>query len=405
MRTQGLSDSLGSNSDGNTADRRIPLVILTGFLGAGKTTVLNYLLRNSKGRRLAVLVNDVGEVNIDAALARNVAQVDSGSTEDIVELSNGCICCGIQDEFGKAVMELAKKNPDCIIVEATGIAEPLRIIESLAAQNDEGLSALEFARIVNLVTLVDAHWWVKKVQEIYSPVRRPLMLFSDPRRPLSELLTMQVECANMIILNKIDLVDEESLARSRAALSAICPSSQILTTIEGQLEIEQFLENERFDIATAFKSSGCDLELSSIRSGDSGQMEESKTHDHGDFGLMTFTYRSRYQLRHDKLVSYLRSRIPGLLRAKGFVWTDRETDRIGFASLAQDTLRFDYLGKWIHALVMNGDMDPSGIPAPIWQIWDDSTGDRRQEIVFIGIDLDQKSIESELESFRREKEC
>ena len=405
MRTQGLSDSKGSSSEGNTADRRVPLVILTGFLGAGKTTVLNYLLRNSKGRRLAVLVNDVGEVNIDAALARNVAQVDSGSSEDIVELSNGCICCGIQDEFGKAVMELAKKNPDCIIVEATGIAEPLRIIESLAAQNNEGLSALEFARIANLVTLVDAHWWVKKVQKIYSPVRRPLMLFSDPRRPLSELLTMQVECANMIILNKIDLVDEESLARSRAALSAICPSAQILTTIEGQLEIEQFLENERFDIATVFKSSGCDLELSSTRSGDSGQMEESKTHDHGDFGLMTFTYRSRYQLSHDKLVSYLRSRIPGLLRAKGFVWTDRETDRIGFASLAQDTLRFDYLGKWIHALVMNGDMDPSGIPPPIWQIWDDSTGDRRQEIVFIGIDLDQKSIESELESFRCEKEC
>ena len=404
MRTQGLSDSQGSSFEGNTADRRVPLVILTGFLGAGKTTVLNYLLRNSKGRRLAVLVNDVGEVNIDAALARNVAQVDSGSSEDIVELSNGCICCGIQDEFGKAVMELAKKNPDCIIVEATGIAEPLRIIESLAAQNNEGLSALEFARIANLVTLVDAHWWVKKVQEIYSPVRRPLMLFSDPRRPLSELLTMQVECANMIILNKIDLVDEESLARSRAALSAICPSAQILTTIEGQLEIEQFLENERFDIATVFKSSGCDLELSSTRSGDSGQMEESKTHDHGDFGLMTFTYRSRYQLSHDKLVSYLRSRIPGLLRAKGFVWTDRETDRIGFASLAQDTLRFDYLGKWIHALVMNGDMDPSGIPPPIWQIWDDSTGDRRQEIVFIGIDLDRKSIESELESFRRENE-
>ena len=405
MRTQGLSDSQGSSSKGNKADRRVPLVILTGFLGAGKTTVLNYLLRNSKGRRLAVLVNDVGEVNIDAALARNVAQVDSGSTEDIVELSNGCICCGIQDEFGKAVMELAEKKPDCIIVEATGIAEPLRIIESLAAQNNEGLSALEFARIANLVTLVDAHWWVKKVQEIYSPVRRPLLLFSDPRRPLSELLTMQVECANMIILNKIDLVDEESLARSRAALSAICPSAQILTTIEGQLEIEQFLENERFDIATVFKSSGCDLELSSTRSGDRGQMEESKTHDHGDFGLMTFTYRSRYQLSHDKLVSYLRSRIPGLLRAKGFVWTDRETDRIGFASLAQDTLRFDYLGKWIHALVMNGDMDPSGIPPPIWQIWDDSTGDRRQEIVFIGIDLDQKSIESELESFRREKGC
>ena len=403
IRSQSLSDSNGSKSLGDTADRRIPLVILSGFLGAGKTTVLNHLLRNSKGRRLAVLVNDVGEVNIDAALARDVAQVDSGSTEDIIELSNGCICCGIQDEFGKAVMELAKKNPDCIIVEATGIAEPLRIIESLAAKNDEGLSVLEFARIANLVTLVDAHWWVKKVQEIYSPFRRSLMLFSDPRRPLSELLTIQVECANIIILNKIDLVDEESLARSRAALSAICPSAQILTTIEGQLAIEQFLENERFDIATVFKSSGCDLELSSASRGDSRQMEESKTHDHGDFGLMTFTYRSRYQLSHDKLVAYLRSQIPGLLRAKGFAWTDREPDRIGFASLAQDTLRFDYLGEWIHTMVANRDMDRSQIPPPIRRIWDDSTGDRRQEIVFIGIDLDQKSIESRLDSFRLDK--
>ncbi len=403
IRSQSLSDSNGSKSLGDTADRRIPLVILSGFLGAGKTTVLNHLLRNSKGRRLAVLVNDVGEVNIDAALARDVAQVDSGSTEDIIELSNGCICCGIQDEFGKAVMELAKKNPDCIIVEATGIAEPLRIIESLAAKNDEGLSALEFARIANLVTLVDAHWWVKKVQEIYSPFRRSLMLFSDPRRPLSELLTIQVECANIIILNKIDLVDEESLARSRAALSAICPSAQILTTIEGQLAIEKFLENERFDIATVFKSSGCDLELSSASRGDSRQMEESKTHDHGDFGLMTFTYRSRYQLSHDKLVAYLRSQIPGLLRAKGFAWTDREPDRIGFASLAQDTLRFDYLGEWIHTMVVNRDMDRSQIPPPIRRIWDDSTGDRRQEIVFIGIDLDQKSIESRLDSFRLDK--
>jgi len=403
IRSQSLSDSKGYTSEEDTTDRRIPLVILSGFLGAGKTTVLNHLLRNAEGRRLAVLVNDVGEVNIDAALARDVAQVGSGSNEDIVELSNGCICCAIQDAFGKAVMELAKRNPDCIVVEATGIAEPLRIIESLAALNDEGLSALEFARIANLVTLVDSNWWVKKVQEVYSPVRRSLMLFSDPRRPLSELLTIQVECANIIILNKIDLVDEESLARSRAALSAICPSAQILTTIEGQLAIEQFLENERFDIATVFKSSGCDLELSSASRGDSRQMEKPKTHDHGDFGLMTFTYRSRYQLSHDKLVAYLRSQIPGLLRAKGFAWTDRESDRVGFASLAQDTLRFDYLGKWIHALVMNGEMDRSSIPASIWRIWDDTTGDRRQELVFIGIDLDRTAIERELDSFRLEE--
>ena len=403
MGTQDLSNSKESTSERDTTDRRVPLVVLSGFLGAGKTTVLNHLLRNPGGRRIAVLVNDVGEVNIDAALTRDVAQVDSGSTNDVVELSNGCICCAIQDTFGKAVMELAKRKPDCIVVEATGIAEPLRIIESLAAQNDEGLSALEFARIANLVTLVDANWWVNKVQEAYSPVRRSLLLFSDPRRPLSELLTMQVESANVIILNKIDLVDEESLVRSRAALAAICPAAQILATSEGQVAIEQFLENERFDIATAFKSSGCDLELSSANREDGVQTKESKTHDHADFGLMTFTYRSRYQFSHEKLVAFLRSRIPGLLRAKGFAWTDREPDRIGFASLAGDNLRFDYLGKWIHAMVLSGDLDRSRIPAPIWRIWDETTGDRRQELVFIGIDLDRKAIESELASFRIEE--
>ncbi|HCR30200.1 MAG TPA: hypothetical protein DIV79_09315, partial [Opitutae bacterium] len=203
MGTQDLSKNKESASERDTTDRRIPLVIITGFLGAGKTTLLNHLLRHPDERRLAVLVNDVGDVNIDAALTRDVAQVDSGSADEIVELSNGCICCGIQDAFGKAVMELAQRRPDCIVVEATGIAEPLRIIESLAALNDEGLSALEFVRIANLVTLVDASWWVEKVQEVYSSVRRSLLLFSDPRRPLSELLTTQVECANVIILNKI----------------------------------------------------------------------------------------------------------------------------------------------------------------------------------------------------------
>ncbi len=405
MGTQDLSKNKESASERDTTDRRIPLVILTGFLGAGKTTLLNHLLRHPEGRRLAVLVNDFGDVNIDAALTRDVAQVDSGSADEIVELSNGCICCGIQDAFGKAVMELAQRKPDCIVVEATGIAEPLRIIESLAALNDEGLSALEFVRIANLVTLVDASWWVEKVQEVYSSVRRSLLLFSDPRRPLSELLTTQVECANVIILNKIDLVEEESLSRSRAALATICPSAKILTTTEGQVAIDQLLDNERFDIATAFKSSGCDLELTSASRTDSEQTKEPKTHDHADFGLMAFTYRSRYQLSHDKLVAYLRSRIPGLLRAKGFVWTDREPDRIGFASLAGDTLRFDYLGKWIHAMVSSGDMDRSRIPAPIWRIWDDTTGDRRQELVFIGIDLDRKAIENELEQFRSNTTC
>jgi G3E family GTPase len=394
-----VSDVVDSSFDRGVADGRIPLIILSGFLGAGKTTVLNHLLRHPKGRRLSVLVNDVGEVNIDATLARDVTQVDSGSSDDVVELSNGCICCGIQGAFGEAVVELAKRKPDCIIVEATGIAEPQRIVTSLMGTDEEGVSSLDFVRISNLVTLIDAEWWVKKIKETYEPVRRSLLLFSDPRRPLSELLTLQVECASVIVLNKTDLVSEESIRRSEDALAAISPSAEILKTSEGQVEIEQLLEEERFDISSTFSSSRCDLEFSGKAQVPNGGAKPVGAHDHGDFGLMAFVFRSRRQICHDKLVNFLRIGIQGLLRAKGFVWTDREPDRVGYLSLAGDILRFDHLSKWIHALVSSGEMDRSQVPAEVWRKWDEKTGDRRQEIVFIGIDLDRAQIERDLESF------
>ena len=398
MSANDLSNDTTSERD--ATDNRIPLVVLSGFLGAGKTTVLNHLLRQAKGRKIAALVNDVGEVNIDAALTRDVAQIDSRTTEDIMELSNGCICCSSRDAFGEAVIELAKRKPDCIVVEASGVAEPRGIVASLVAQEEDGVSALDFVRIANLVTIVDAEWWAKRVQEAYAPIRRSLMLFSDPRRPLSELLTLQVECANVIVLNKADLADEDSLARSRAALASICPAAEIVTSREGQVETEQLLDQERFDISTAFKHSRSDLELA--RDGETADGKKQKlfqAHDYGEFGLMTFVYRSRYPISHDKLVGYLRRGIPGLLRAKGFAWTDRKPDRVGCLSLAGDTLRFDYLGKWIHALVKDGEMDRSQIPAKVRRKWDSKTGDRRQEVVFIGIDLDRDAIENELESF------
>jgi len=399
MTARDLANSNESNSKRDTHERRIPLVILGGFLGAGKTTVLNHLLRSAGGRRLAALVNDVGEINIDAALIRDVATVDSKSAGEVVELSNGCICCGIQDAFGEAVVELAKRAPDCIIVEATGIAEPQRIIASLASRDEHGVSSLDFVRIANIVTLVDADWWAKKIKDAYQPIRRSLLLYSDPRRPLSELLTLQIECANVIILNKIDLVDDDSLRRSRSAAAAIAPSAEILATREGRVEIAELIDKARFDLSTAFEQSGCDLEFAKIENSDKESSKPAATHDHGEFGLMTFVYRSRIPMNHEKLVAYLRNGIPGLLRAKGFAWTDREPDRIAYLSLAGETLRFDYLGKWLHAMIQSGDRDRSQIPASAWRRWDSKTGDRRQEIVFIGIDLDRDTIEKELNSF------
>ncbi len=402
MRAEGLADS-NELSERDTTDRRIPLVILGGFLGAGKTTVLNHLLREAKGRRLAVLVNDVGEVNIDAALARGVTQIDSKSADEIVELSNGCICCGIQDAFGEAVVTLAKQKPDCIVVEATGIAEPQRIIASLVSRDADGVSSLDYVRIANLAALVDAADWVKRMDNAYRPVRRPLQLFSDPRRPLSELLTMQVEIASVIILNKIDRADEEALRRSQESLATINPSAKVVAVRDGQVGIEMLLDSERFDSAKVFNQSRCDLELAGTGERFDRPKGSGPAHDHGEFGLMAFVHKSRYPMSHDKLVAYLRGRIRGLLRAKGFAWTDREPDRIGYLSLAGDALRFDYLGRWMHTLVQNGELDRSQISPEAERKWDAKTGDRRQEIVFIGIDLDRKAIEDELASFQLEK--
>ncbi len=364
-----VEGSKNSNGKRDASDGRIPLVILSGFLGAGKTTLLNQLLQQSGGRKVAVLVNDVGEVNIDAALARNVAEVGSESAKGVVELSNGCICCGIQGAFGESLVSLAQRRPDFIVVEASGIAEPQRIVASLAALDEKGTSSLDYVRIVNLVTVVDARAWWERMEQSYRPVRRSLLLYSDPRRPLGELLSLQVEGASLIVLNKTDLVEEPVLRRSKAALEALNPSAEIVLAKEGRVGLDRLFEEARFDLGRAMQGSWHELPA---------DMASGASHDHGDYGLMTFTVRDRYPVSHDALVKYLRSGIPGLLRAKGFAWTDRQPDRVGYFSLAGDSLRFDYLGNW-----------------------EGEAGDRRQELVFIGVDLDRDAIERSLASFRR----
>ncbi len=390
-------DSRGKIPEGDAFDERIPLVILTGFLGAGKTTVLNHILRHVDGRKIAALVNDVGEVNIDAALTNSVTEVDERSCEDVVELSNGCICCGIQGAFGEAVMKLVRQKPDCIVVEATGIAEPQGIVASLAARDDEGASPLDFVRIANVATVVDAGWWEKKMKESYTPVRRSLLLISDPRRPLSELLVTQIECASVIVLNKADLADQGMLARSQSALATLNPEAELLLTQEGAVDPGELFDVQRFEYRKTIRSSGVELKLMGESSNHRGSVA---SHDHGDFGLISFVYRARSPLKHSKLIETLRRGIPGLLRAKGFVWTDREPDHVGFLSLAGDVLRFDHLGKWIHAKIHDGELDRSQIGPDAWRHWDPNTGDRRQEIVFIGIDLDRDAITAQLDDLR-----
>lgn len=382
-----------------TIDERVPLVAISGFLGAGKTTLLNHLLREAgaRGRRLAALVNDVGEVNIDAALASECAALSSGTADGIVELSNGCICCGLQDRLGQAVADLARSGADAIAIEASGVALPQGIVAGLRAPLADGSAATACVSVANMVTVVDATWWEGQLRKAYRAAapRRSLLLFSDPRRPLGELLSLQVECADVVVLNKADQVDERELDRLRATVAAYNPRAEAIATADGSQSWEALFGARRFDAALTVSAGRCDRELaqSDRERLDSGNW-------HGEYGLEAFVYRDRYPLNHDGLLAAMRRGVRGLLRAKGFFWSDRQPDRMGYLSLAGDALRCDHLGKWYHARLQEGSLDSSQIPAQEWRTWDEKVGDRRQEIVFIGIDIDREEIERTLRSLR-----
>ena len=367
---------------------QLPVTVLSGFLGAGKTTVLSHILNNRQGKKVAVIVNDMSEINIDSAIVQNEVSLNR-SEEKLVEMSNGCICCTLREDLLEEVTKLAQEGRfDYLVIESTGISEPLPVAETFTFADEDGVSLSDVADLDTMVTVVDGVNFLKDYDEAKYLQDTGESLGEEDERSVADLLVDQVEFADVILISKTDLASSSDIERLTAILKTLNTDAKILPISQGQVDIDQVLSTGLFDFERAQQAPGW---LKEMRGEHVPETEE--------YGIASFTYEARRPFHPQKFHQFLHGtdQYGKLIRSKGYFWLASRPEFAGQWSQAGGIARYGFAGMFWKAIPEKNWPTDEEYLASIKKSWVEPFGDMRQELVFIGQGLDQYAMTQALD--------